>query len=358
MTWANRLRDHLRRRAVVLRRSFVQLLQMAVAASLSWWVAYDLLGHTQSVFAPVAAAIVVRLAPGMRTKRALEMVAGIAVGIGAGDAIVRVIGTGAVQVGVVVLVAVSAAVLLGAGNLIASQAAGTAILVAALPSNGSAPTRFVDALVGGLIGLAVLLAVPRSPRAALRRVIDPFLIETAGTLADAADALEQADADRATAAVHRAHRLGRLGRDYAVQLEQSREAALISPVRWNQLGDVERYEQAAPHVDSLARDSRELCRAVRDAIESGSEWPAQLPASIRGISDATAELPHLLRGAPDDGDVIGLALASAADAVTDRSSDLAVGMIVGQLQAAAVDVLRVLGVDRLEATAHLRAARE
>jgi hypothetical protein len=31
---------------------------------------------------------------------------------------------------------------------------------------------------------------------------------------------------------------------------------------------------------------------------------------------------------------------------------------VGQLQAAAVDVLRVLGVDRLEATAHLRAARE
>jgi hypothetical protein len=116
MSWASRLRDHLRRRAVVLRRSFVQLLQMAVAVSLSWWVAYDLLGHTQSVFAPVAAAIVVRLAPGMRTKRALEMVAGIAVGIGAGDAIVRVIGTGAVQVGVVVLVAVSAAVLLGAAT--------------------------------------------------------------------------------------------------------------------------------------------------------------------------------------------------------------------------------------------------
>jgi uncharacterized membrane protein YgaE (UPF0421/DUF939 family) len=256
MTWADRLRGHLRRRAVVLRLSSVQLLQMAVAASLSWWVAYDLLGHTQSVFAPIAAAIVVRLAPGMRTKRALEMVAGIAVGIAAGDAIVRVIGTGAVQIGVVVLVAVSGAVLLGAGNLIASQAAGTAILVAALPANGSAPTRFVDALVGGLIGLAVLLAVPRSPRAALRRLIDPFLLETAATLGDAAAALDRADAEAATAAVHRANALGRLGRSYALQLEQSREAALVSPVRWNQLGDVERYQQAAPHVDALARDCR------------------------------------------------------------------------------------------------------
>jgi hypothetical protein len=102
----------------------------------------------------------------------------------------------------------------------------------------------------------------------------------------------------------------------------------------------------------------ELSRAVRDAIESGNDWPTQLPAAIRGVAGAIAGLPRLLGGAPDDGDVIGLAIASAAEAAGDRPSDLAVGMIIGQLQAAAVDLLRVLGVDRLEAAAHVRAARE
>src|SRR6476646_180630 len=63
-----RLRGHLTRRAAALRSAWVPIAQMAVAAGLSWWVAHDVVGHTGTFFAPVAAAIVLRVAPGQRTR--------------------------------------------------------------------------------------------------------------------------------------------------------------------------------------------------------------------------------------------------------------------------------------------------
>ena len=119
---------------MALRIAVVPIIQMAVGAGLAYGVAHNLLGHTQSFFAPIAAAIVLRVVPGLRTRRALEMVVGIAVGIAVGDLLVTRIGVGAWQIGVVVALAVSVAILLGAGPLIASQAAGTAVLVVAVPN--------------------------------------------------------------------------------------------------------------------------------------------------------------------------------------------------------------------------------
>ncbi|MGH3074877.1 MAG: FUSC family protein, partial [Gaiellales bacterium] len=128
------LRGLLRARLWALRQALVPLLQIAVAAGLSWWVAHDLLGHTSSYFAPVASTIVLRVVPGRRIRRAFEMVVGIAVGIAVGAAVIQEIGTGAVQIGLIVGAAVAVATLLGGGPLVASQAAGSAVLIAALPS--------------------------------------------------------------------------------------------------------------------------------------------------------------------------------------------------------------------------------
>lgn len=353
----HRLAAHLRRRVKALRQGVVPIAQMAVAVGVSWWVATDVFGHTNSYFAPIAAAIVLRVAPGQRTRRAVEMVAGITVGIAVGDLLVREIGVGAWQISLIVTLAVCVAVLLGAGNLIASQAAATAVLVAALPAADVSYTRFTDAMIGGVIGLLVVFAVPRSPLAPLRRIVQPFLAETAMALTASADALETRDADAASAALHQAYDIGQLGDSYNLLLQQGQETARLSPTRWNELPVVDRYVQAAPHIDALARDARVVCRSVRSAIETDQDVPAALPEAIRRLASAINDVPGLLAGDEDDGELIGRALGAAAAAgeCLDADLGLPVDVIVSEVRAGAVDLLRALGVERTDADAHVRA---
>jgi hypothetical protein len=345
-------------RVAALRVAAVPVFQMGLGATASWWIAHDLVGHTSTYFAPVASTIVLSNRPGARSRRALEMVLGIAVGIGIADLLLKVTGTGAIQIGVIVLLAVSTAILLGAGVVIASQAASTAVLVAAIPAPGAAPTRFVDALIGGVTGLAVLAAFPRNPLSPLRRRVDSFLAGTSGVLADAAEALKSGDAAAAEAGLGRADDIGRLGVAFGQLTEESRETALMAPIHWSLLPAVERYAQAAHHVDSVARDARVLCRAVRTACETGIDPPPGLPAAIRDLSDAVGPLPALLGGGTDDGALVDHTLHAAASAMAclDDRQDLSISLIVGSVRSSAVDILRALGVERLEAAAHVRAA--
>ena len=168
-------RARLRTRCGELRASAIPLVQTAFAAGIAWVVAQDLIGHGNAFFAPIAAIIVLGIAPGGHLRRAIEVVIGVAVGIGIADLLIRVIGSGAVQLSIMVLLAAAAVVLLGGGPLVGAQAGSSAVLVAALPTSGAVPYRFIDALVGGLVGLAVLIAVPRNPLTALRSAVDPLI---------------------------------------------------------------------------------------------------------------------------------------------------------------------------------------
>jgi uncharacterized membrane protein YgaE (UPF0421/DUF939 family) len=89
------LRPRLQARARALRAAGVTLLQTAVAAGGAWFLAHDVLGHRNAFFAPIAAVIALGISPGGRTRRAVEMVVGVAVGIAVGELLIRAIGTGA-----------------------------------------------------------------------------------------------------------------------------------------------------------------------------------------------------------------------------------------------------------------------
>ena len=88
---------------------------------------------------------------------ATTFVIGVAVGILVADVLVFLIGTGTWQIGVVTALAMGAALLLGGGPLLVSQAATSAVLVSTIqvPEDGISLARFLDALFGGTIALAV-----------------------------------------------------------------------------------------------------------------------------------------------------------------------------------------------------------
>ncbi|MFD0660551.1 FUSC family protein [Thermocatellispora tengchongensis] len=88
------------------------IVQTAVAAGLAWVVAREVVGHPRPFFAPIAAVICVGVATGRRLRRLAELMAGVTVGVGVGDLLISMIGSGAWQIALVVALAMGTAALL------------------------------------------------------------------------------------------------------------------------------------------------------------------------------------------------------------------------------------------------------
>lgn len=146
--------SRVRRRFVVragrLRTNGWPVIQTSVGASLAYFLAAVVLGQEQPFFAPIAAVISLGLTLGERGRRTVEVVLGVAIGLLVADLLVLFIGIGTVQVGLVVTLAMAAAVFFSERSLFVNQAAISAILVIVLqpPTSGFSPDRIVSALVG------------------------------------------------------------------------------------------------------------------------------------------------------------------------------------------------------------------
>src|SRR3954451_20694812 len=171
-----------------LRENWRWLAQAALATAPAWAAAQELFGHERPIFAPVAGLIAVRTTLGQRRRYAVEMVLGIALGIGIADALFRVIGSGTWQIAVIVVGAMFAAVALGGSAVLVSEAAVSALLVVTVqpPGTGLSGTRFLDSLLGGLVGLVVTSVLPASPGRTVHRAAASLLEDIALTLEDVA----------------------------------------------------------------------------------------------------------------------------------------------------------------------------
>src|SRR5438105_7450443 len=129
------------------------ILQTALAAVGAWYVAALLGVEHRPAFASIAAVISLGAAFGERRQRAVQLIAGVMLGILLADLLVRVIGSGLQQIGLLVVLAMLAAVILGGGELLVTEAAVSAILVATLSSPPEA--RLLEVLIGGGVALAV-----------------------------------------------------------------------------------------------------------------------------------------------------------------------------------------------------------
>jgi uncharacterized membrane protein YgaE (UPF0421/DUF939 family) len=334
--------------------------QTALAAGIAWLIAHNLLGHSSAFFAPVAAVIVLGLAPGKRTRRAVEMVAGVAVGILIGDLLISAIGTGAWQIALVVVLAMGSAVVLGGRPLVISQAASSGVLVATIapPSNGFLPTRFLDALIGGAVGLAVLVVAPRNPVRQVRRAAAPLFAELAGVLDDVAVALERRDLDGMQQSLLRARSLDRLGAQLRDDLVLAGETVRLAPAQWRARGRIDRYDRAAAQIELAVRNVRVLARAGIRAVELESSIPAGLVASVRDLADAIRRLETALAAGGTGADARASALRAAAGATQAlaEGEGFAIDVLVGQVRSTATDILRALGLRREDAVEQIRAA--
>ena len=335
------------------------ILQASVAAALAWLLATEVVGHATPFFAPISAVITLGLTVGQRRRRAVELAAGVSVGIFIADLLVRAIGTGTWQVGVVTGLAMLAATLVGGGTLLSSQAGASAVLVATLqPPAGFDFTRSLDALVGSATALVVgALLLPIDPVRLVREGVGPVLDRLAAVLGLMADSLENRDArdaERALAAV------GRLDDQYGhltATLSEAGDAARISLSRRGSLTRLDRYVVAVGELGLAIENTRALARGATRAMALDDSIPPEVPAAIQELATAARELPTLL----DDGEAdpsrdAALRAVRLANAVLAETTNLSAVHIVGQVRLVAVDLLRAGGVPRPEAQQAVRTA--
>jgi uncharacterized membrane protein YccC len=344
-----------------LRLSWRSILQVSVAAALAWLVATEVLGHSQPFFAPVSAIITLGLTVAQRGRRAAEVAFGVALGIAVADLLVLQIGTGPAQLALVVLLAMCVAIFLGSGQMLATQAAVSAALVATLqpPTDGFEFARFLDALVGGAIALGVnALLLPAHPSALVRRAADPLLEELAATLEDVATALERRDPELAEAALQRARGIDDLGAHFAEAVDVGRETTRYAPPRRRERGHVESYADAAAQIDLAVRNVRVLARGAIRAIRLDENVPPEIAGALRDLAAAVRALGDALDD-PAQADRVrepGLRAAAEASLVLERTGNLSVSVIVGQIRSTVADLLQGIGMTYEEAAEAVRAA--
>jgi uncharacterized membrane protein YccC len=356
---AERANLTLRARLERLRASALILAQVSVAAGLAWLVATKALGHDKPFFAPVSAIICVGLSYGQRGRRVVELVFGVALGILVGDAIVLVIGTGAWQLTVVVLLAMSVAVLLGTGPLGVTQAAVSAALVVTLqpPGSGYSGARFLDSLTGGIIALVIsTLVLPHDPLADVRRAVRPVLADLASVLHDVAEGLRHRDREALGAALLRARAIDETG--FREALDAGRETARTAPPRRGSRGHLELYAAAAAQIDLVVRGARILARGAIRAIDLGDHVPAAVPGAIDCLAEAVRRLELELEHPERDEAAREAALSAAAMATStlEETANLSSSFLVAQVRSTAVDLLRGMGDDGATARSAVRSA--
>jgi len=341
------LRDRWRR----VRAGLVFAAQAGVASGLSWLVANDLLHHPRPFFAPIAAVIALNVSIGQRLRRVFELVLGVALGILVGDLLIYFIGTGPGQIGLGVGAAILVAVFLGGSPVLIGQAAASAVLVATLapPSGGIYYSRFIDALIGGVIGILVMaLLLPVNPLTVIRRAAGPALDTIATGLRDCATALAGHDLDGAQAVLERLRNSEPKVTAFREALAGAREVATLTPVYWRSRGPLTLYLDAAVHVEHALRNGRVLARRTVALLREGEPVPAGLVDALHQLADAVEALRDELAAGTEPVLVRQLALAAVATAADVYRAGLGFSgdVVVAQIRTMATDLLLASGLDR------------
>jgi uncharacterized membrane protein YgaE (UPF0421/DUF939 family) len=358
---AERSRVSMRLRLERVRVAWRSVVQAGLAAGAAYFIAHDLVGHPRPFFAPVAAIITLGLTVAARGRRAFELVIGVAVGIAVSDVVISGIGVGTWQLSLVVMLTVAIALLVGRGQLLVNQAAVSAALVATLqpPSQGITFARAIDAIIGGGVALLISgLILPLRPQAMIRRSAWPVLDELASTLDDVAGALEARDLGRAEAALARARAIDELTDSFEEAVGVARETARFAPQRRGARPYVETWADAAHQLDLAVRNVRVLARGAIRAIRLDENVPDDVARALRDLAQAVRAVTAALDDSESLEKVRAPALRAAARAtlVLERTGNLSVSVIVGQIRSTATDVLTGTGMAPDEAAAAVRRA--
>jgi uncharacterized membrane protein YgaE (UPF0421/DUF939 family) len=343
-----------------LRSGLRSVLQTAVSAALAWYLAKLVWGHPAPLFAAIAAIVVSSTSLGQQRRVAVELAVGVAVGIFIADLLVRGIGTGGWQIAVLIVLAMGTALFVGGGPVLVTEAGVSAILLATVQvSHGVSADRFLDALMGGAVSLLVnAVLFPVDPITMVARASQPVFLDLGAALDATARGLERGDGEEATAALARARGLDEEIDGLYEAIAVGRDTARLAPAHRRAHGQLRLYGDAVHQLDLAVRNTRVLARAASGYVRDGVRAPEAVVIAVRELAEAVRELAGQLEQperASAARETAWRAARRATALLEGQHADLATNMLVGQVRATAVDLMRGAG---MEPTAAERAVDE
>jgi uncharacterized membrane protein YgaE (UPF0421/DUF939 family) len=350
LAWA-RGRLSIDRRVQRLRTRGWQIGQCAVAAALAWLAAGELLGHPRPFLAPVAAIVCLGVSYGQRLRRVAEVMVGVAVGVGVADLFIHWAGTGLWQIAVIVAVAMTTAVLLDAGNLLVTQAAVQSVIVAILLPNPQAGlSRWLDAVVGGVVALVAATVVPRAPLRRPREQAAGIVRDLGRLLRAAADSVEQGSFDHAVRTLEDARATESALNDLRTAAREGLDVVRSSPLRRRHRPAVRKMAELVVPLDRAIRNTRVLVRRTVTATRSGEAVPDSYLALVDLVADATdliaeefaaGRLPVAAREP--------LADIAEQTAIQTLQGGLSAAVVLAQVRSIVIDLLQLTGLSAEDA---------
>lgn len=349
-----------------VREGLIFALQCAIGAGLALLIAERIFDHRAAFFAPIAAVLSLGVSSGKRLRRGFELVLGATVGVGIGDLVISNIGSGYWQVSVVVFVAILAAFFVDKSVTVAFQASSTAVLIATLlpPGSSGAFDRMIDALIGGVIGIVVLAAVPNSPLKPARREVSQLVSKASLVLDDVASGMQARDREQIEEALRTARGTQTTVNALLTNVDGGSEVVAVSPIYWAARRHAKSMNRILVPVDNVMRNTRVLARRAEVMIADGIEPPEDMVELVRAISDELGHLGALFasggtRGTREEAVEIPeitrnlQKLAARARLEMIGDTGLSGSVILAQCRSIIVDALQICGYSRESAMASL-----
>ncbi|SCE98406.1 Fusaric acid resistance protein-like [Micromonospora mirobrigensis] len=330
-----------------------------MAATVAWVVAAKLIGHPDPFFAPSAALVVAGEARGRRIRQTVEIVLGVAAGVLVAELVVHALGPGYLTMFLVLLATLALMALVGASSTLTVQAAVSALylVMVAAPKGTFMPLRFLDALIGGAVALVVgRLVAARDPLAPLVAEARRTFSDLADVLGDIDAAMSDCDEPAALAALDRARQVDGCVERLDQAVGACAESLRLGLRRGRRLERIGQAQATVHQLDFAARNIRVLARAGSTLARRHKAPPPELSAALRALVRAVTAAGEAtatgLAGTDEAerhasrADEAALEAVRIAARMLETDPPLPLVMIIGQIRATAVDLLRgTLGED-------------
>lgn len=347
-----RSRTSLRTRANRVKSKAWHIGQCAVAAAIAWFIASDLVHHQAPVFAPIVAVVSLGLTYAQRLRRVAEITVGVAIGLAVADLFLAVFGTGPLQIGVIVVCAMTTALLLDPGGLLVMQATVQSIFVVALVATpGAAVNRWFDAVIGGAVALVAAAVVPA---AALHRprTQAAIVVETIATLLrDAAQCTRDGDIARAAKVLAQARATDGPLRELQAAASEGLSVIASSPFRRGERESVRSVADLVDPLDRAMRSTRVLVRRAALTTTKHIRVPRSYAVVLDDLADAVGIVARVLgENASASMGRGGIVAVGQATADLERGL-LSTDVLLAQIRSVVVDMLQVTGMTYEDAVA-------
>lgn len=360
--WSRRLdpRPQLRPSALAarlhrLRSRMFLILQCGIGGSIAWSLARYGLGHRQPFFAPITVIVGLGLTYGHRLRRVVEVTFGVAIGVLVGDVLVHLIGTGPLQVVLVTLLAMSLAVLAGAGGIIMIQAGVQSMIVVTLVAPpGYAFSRWLDAVCGGLVAVIAATITPASPIRRPRQQAARVLRELDEVLGLTATSVRRRDQTMVDEALRRARASESLLSELREATDEGIAVIRQSPFRRRHAPGVVAIAEVLEPLDRAIRNIRVLVRRAAVAVSLQEPIPPTLVALLDDLASACRQMAEELdqRHRPVAARPL-LIKTVRSTLISHPPVSLSAEVVRAQVRSVVVDLLMLSGMSYAEARAQV-----